>query len=34
MGIQYRVQVLDHLPVGKPSPAVLLVRHQSTYETF
>jgi 1-acyl-sn-glycerol-3-phosphate acyltransferase len=34
IGIQYRVQGFEHLPVGKTSPAVLLVKHQSTYETF
>ncbi len=34
MGIQYRVQGMEHLPLGKRSPAILLVKHQSTYETF
>ncbi len=34
MGIRYQVQGQDNLPVGKTSPAILLVKHQSTYETF
>jgi len=34
LGIEYRIQGLEHLPVGKTSPAILLVKHQSTYETF
>ena len=34
MGIRYEVQGAEHLPEGKTSPAVLLVKHQSTYETF
>ena len=34
MGIHYRVQGQDNLPVGETSPAILLVKHQSTYETF
>jgi 1-acyl-sn-glycerol-3-phosphate acyltransferase len=28
------VQGQDNLPVGETSPAILLVKHQSTYETF
>ena len=34
LGIRYRIQGQENLPVGKSSPAVLLVKHQSTYETF
>ena len=34
LGIQYRTQGFDNLPVGQTSPAILLVKHQSTYETF
>jgi 1-acyl-sn-glycerol-3-phosphate acyltransferase len=34
MGIRYVVQGQDNLPVGETSPAILLVKHQSTYETF
>ena len=34
IGIRYEVQGFEHLPEGKTSPAVLLVKHQSTYETF
>jgi 1-acyl-sn-glycerol-3-phosphate acyltransferase len=34
MGVRYRVQGQEHLPVGETSPAILLVKHQSTYETF
>jgi 1-acyl-sn-glycerol-3-phosphate acyltransferase len=34
IGIRYRVQGRENLPQGKTSPAVLLVKHQSTYETF
>ena len=34
IGIRYRVQGAENLPVGKTSPAILLVKHQSTYETF
>ena len=34
MGIRYDVQGQDNLPVGETSPAILLVKHQSTYETF
>ncbi|MBL0421772.1 1-acyl-sn-glycerol-3-phosphate acyltransferase [Ramlibacter sp. AW1] len=33
-GIQVRVSGMDNLPVGQTSPAVLLVKHQSTFETF
>ena len=34
MGIQVRVTGIENLPTGKTSPAVLLVKHQSTFETF
>ncbi len=34
MGIRYQVHGQEHLPVGETSPAILLVKHQSTYETF
>ncbi len=34
LGIEYRTQGFDNLPVGQTSPAILLVKHQSTYETF
>ena len=34
MGIRYEIQGQENLPVGEMSPAILLVKHQSTYETF
>lgn len=34
MGIRNRVTGFEHLPVGEKAPAVLLVKHQSTWETF
>jgi 1-acyl-sn-glycerol-3-phosphate acyltransferase len=34
LGIRYRIQGQDNLPDGQTSPAILLVKHQSTYETF
>ena len=34
LGIQVRVTGFENLPVGEKSPAVLLVKHQSTLETF
>ena len=34
LGIQVRVLGMENLPVGQTSPAVLLVKHQSTLETF
>jgi 1-acyl-sn-glycerol-3-phosphate acyltransferase len=34
MGIRYEIHGYDNLPIGKTSPAILLVKHQSTYETF
>jgi 1-acyl-sn-glycerol-3-phosphate acyltransferase len=33
-GVQVRVTGMEHLPQGKTSPAILLVKHQSTLETF
>ncbi|TFZ00012.1 lysophospholipid acyltransferase family protein [Ramlibacter rhizophilus] len=34
LGIQVRVTGMAHLPQGETSPAILLVKHQSTFETF
>jgi 1-acyl-sn-glycerol-3-phosphate acyltransferase len=34
LGIQIRVSGYEHLPLGQASPAILLVKHQSTLETF
>jgi 1-acyl-sn-glycerol-3-phosphate acyltransferase len=34
LGIEVRTQGMENLPVGQTSPAVLLVKHQSTLETF
>lgn len=34
LGIRNRVQGMDNLPQGSKDPAVLLVKHQSTWETF
>ena len=34
LGIRNVVTGLHHLPTGSTSPAVLLVKHQSTWETF
>lgn len=34
MGIRNRVTGFENLPVGEKAPAVLLVKHQSTWETF
>lgn len=34
LGIQVRVTGMEHLPDGATSPAILLVKHQSTLETF
>lgn len=34
MGVRYRIEGFEHLPTGATSPAILLVKHQSTYETF
>lgn len=33
-GIRVRVQGMEHLPQGEHSAAILLVKHQSTFETF
>ncbi len=34
LGIRVRVSGMEHLPDGATSPAILLVKHQSTLETF
>jgi 1-acyl-sn-glycerol-3-phosphate acyltransferase len=34
LGIQNRVTGMENLPIGEKSPAVLLVKHQSTWETL
>jgi 1-acyl-sn-glycerol-3-phosphate acyltransferase len=34
LGIDVRVSGYENLPVGRTSPAILLVKHQSTLETF
>ena len=34
LGIRNRVTGLENLPVGSTAPAVLLLKHQSTWETF
>ena len=34
LGIHIRVSGYEHLPLGQASPAILLVKHQSTLETF
>ncbi|MEO7937495.1 MAG: lysophospholipid acyltransferase family protein [Burkholderiaceae bacterium] len=34
LGIQVRVSGMENLPAGERSPAILLVKHQSTLETF
>ena len=34
LGIQVRVSGRENLPLGETSPAILLVKHQSTFETF
>jgi 1-acyl-sn-glycerol-3-phosphate acyltransferase len=33
-GVRWRVSGFENLPEGKTSPAILLVKHQSTLETF
>jgi 1-acyl-sn-glycerol-3-phosphate acyltransferase len=33
-GVQVRVTGMENLPEGRTSPAILLVKHQSTLETF
>jgi 1-acyl-sn-glycerol-3-phosphate acyltransferase len=34
LGIRNRVSGFENLPVGSTAPAILLVKHQSTWETF
>ncbi|MDD0838995.1 lysophospholipid acyltransferase family protein [Curvibacter sp. HBC61] len=34
LGIQVKVIGRENLPVGETAPAILLVKHQSTFETF
>jgi 1-acyl-sn-glycerol-3-phosphate acyltransferase len=34
LGIRNRISGWEHLPTGQTAPAVLLVKHQSTWETF
>ena len=34
LGIENRVTGMDNLPRGQSDPAILLVKHQSTWETF
>jgi 1-acyl-sn-glycerol-3-phosphate acyltransferase len=34
LGIRNRIQGMDNLPQGSKDPAVLLVKHQSVWETF
>jgi 1-acyl-sn-glycerol-3-phosphate acyltransferase len=34
LGIRNRVTGMENLPVGSKAPAILLVKHQSTWETF
>ncbi len=34
LGVRHRIQGLENLPTSSTSPAILLVKHQSTYETF
>ncbi len=34
LGIRVRVSGMENLPDGATSPAILLVKHQSTFETF
>ncbi len=34
LGIQNRITGWENLPLGKKDPAILLVKHQSTWETF
>lgn len=33
-GVRWRVSGMEHLPLGQTSPAILLAKHQSTFETF
>ena len=34
LGIRTRISGMENLPQGEKSPAILLVKHQSTFETF
>ena len=34
LGIRNRISGFENLPVGSTAPAILLVKHQSTWETF
>lgn len=34
LGIRNRVSGMENLPVGNTAPAILLLKHQSTWETF
>jgi 1-acyl-sn-glycerol-3-phosphate acyltransferase len=34
LGIRTRVSGMENLPLGEKSPAILLLKHQSTFETF
>jgi len=34
LGVRTRVSGMENLPQGEKSPAILLVKHQSTFETF
>jgi 1-acyl-sn-glycerol-3-phosphate acyltransferase len=34
LGIRNRVSGMENLPVGSTAPAILLLKHQSTWETF
>lgn len=34
LGIRTRITGFDNLPLGEKAPAILLVKHQSTWETF
>ena len=34
LGIRTRITGMEHLPTGQTSPAILLVKHLSTFETF
>ncbi len=33
-GVDWKVHGMENLPLGQTSPAILLVKHQSTFETF
>lgn len=34
IGVRYRVEGVEHLPTDTKAPAILLAKHQSTWETF